>query len=46
MTKNTNMSNLKRLLDLGKDKGYITYDDLNGDIPRRWSLLIIRMISR
>jgi len=32
MTKNTNMSNLKRLLDLGKDKGYITYDDLNGDI--------------
>ncbi|MFC1866637.1 RNA polymerase sigma factor RpoD [Thermodesulfobacteriota bacterium] len=27
------MVNLKRLIDIGKDKGYITYDELNDDLP-------------
>ncbi len=32
MTKqNNNMNNLKKLLDIGKNKGYVTYDDLNDD---------------
>jgi len=25
--------NLKRLIDIGKDKGYITYEELNNDLP-------------
>ncbi|MBW1731497.1 MAG: RNA polymerase sigma factor RpoD [Deltaproteobacteria bacterium] len=33
MAKNTDMVNLKRLIDIGKDKGYITYEELNDDLP-------------
>ena len=29
----TNMVNLKRLINIGKDKGYITYEKLNDDLP-------------
>ena len=32
MSKNTDMVKLKRLIDIGKDKGYITYEELNGDL--------------
>ena len=32
MNKNTDMVNLKRLIDIGKDKGYITYEELNDDL--------------
>jgi RNA polymerase primary sigma factor len=32
MSKNTDMVNLKRLIDIGKDKGYITYEELNDDL--------------
>ena len=32
MGKNDYMVNLKRLMDIGKDKGYITYKELNGDL--------------
>ncbi|OPX39037.1 MAG: RNA polymerase subunit sigma-70, partial [Desulfobacteraceae bacterium 4484_190.1] len=32
MNKNTDMVNLKRLIDTGKDKGYITYEELNGEL--------------
>ncbi|MDY6973809.1 MAG: RNA polymerase sigma factor RpoD [Thermodesulfobacteriota bacterium] len=32
MRKNTDIVNLKRLIDIGKDKGYITYRELNGDL--------------
>ena len=32
MGKNHYMTNLKRLMDIGKDKGYITYKELNGDL--------------
>jgi len=32
MGKNNYMTNLKRLMDIGKDKGYITYKELNGDL--------------
>ena len=33
MTNKTDMHNLKRLIDIGKDKGYITYEELNDDLP-------------
>ncbi len=33
MANNTDMTNLKRLIDIGKDKGYITYEELNDDLP-------------
>ncbi len=33
MTKGTDILNLKRLIDIGKDKGYITYGELNDDLP-------------
>lgn len=33
MANNSDMVNLKRLIDIGKDKGYITYDELNDDLP-------------
>ncbi|MBN2246238.1 MAG: RNA polymerase sigma factor RpoD [Candidatus Aminicenantes bacterium] len=33
MTNKTDMHNLKRLIDSGKDKGYITYEELNDDLP-------------
>ena len=33
MGKNSNMVNLKRLINIGKDKGYITYEKLNDDLP-------------
>jgi len=29
----TDTVNLKRLIDIGKDKGYITYEELNDDLP-------------
>jgi RNA polymerase primary sigma factor len=29
---NENMTSLKRLIDIGKDKGYITYEELNDDL--------------
>ena len=32
MTKNTDMINLERLINTGKDKGYITYEELNDDL--------------
>ncbi|MEE9421447.1 MAG: sigma-70 family RNA polymerase sigma factor, partial [Desulfatiglandaceae bacterium] len=32
MEKNTDMVNLRRLIDIGKDKGYITYEEMNGDL--------------
>jgi len=32
MGKNTDINGLKRLIDIGKDKGYITYEELNGDL--------------
>jgi len=33
MGNNSNMVNLKRLINIGKDKGYITYERLNDDLP-------------
>jgi RNA polymerase primary sigma factor len=33
MANNSDMVNLKRLIDIGKDKGYITYEELNDDLP-------------
>jgi RNA polymerase primary sigma factor len=33
MANNSEMVNLKRLIDSGKDKGYITYEELNDDLP-------------
>ena len=33
MGKNSNIVNLKKLIDKGKDKGYITYEELNDDLP-------------
>ncbi len=33
MENKTNIANLKRLIDIGKDKGYITYEELNDDLP-------------
>jgi RNA polymerase primary sigma factor len=32
MSKKTDMANLKRLVDIGKDKGYITYEELSDDL--------------
>jgi RNA polymerase primary sigma factor len=34
MNKNTNFVNLKRLIHIGKDKGYITFEELNDDLPQ------------
>ena len=33
MGNDSDMANLKRLIDIGKDKGYITYEELNDDLP-------------
>ncbi|MBN2125234.1 MAG: RNA polymerase sigma factor RpoD [Deltaproteobacteria bacterium] len=33
MANNSDTVNLKRLIDMGKDKGYITYEELNDDLP-------------
>jgi RNA polymerase primary sigma factor len=33
MANNSEIVNLKRLIDIGKDKGYITYEELNDDLP-------------
>ncbi len=33
MNNKSDMLNLKRLIDIGKDKGYITYEELNDDLP-------------
>ena len=33
MANNSDMVNLKRLIDIGKNKGYITYEELNDDLP-------------
>ncbi|MBW1910569.1 MAG: RNA polymerase sigma factor RpoD [Deltaproteobacteria bacterium] len=32
MSKKTDMGNLKRLINIGKDKGYITFEELNDDL--------------
>ncbi|MBW1705446.1 MAG: RNA polymerase sigma factor RpoD [Deltaproteobacteria bacterium] len=32
MTKNTDIGNLRRLIDIGKNKGYITFTELNDDL--------------
>ncbi|SPD72807.1 RNA polymerase, sigma 70 (sigma D) factor [uncultured Desulfobacterium sp.] len=36
MANTANMVNIKRLIDIGKDKGYITYDDLNGNLSEEF----------
>jgi RNA polymerase primary sigma factor len=33
MANNSEIVNLKRLIGIGKDKGYITYEELNDDLP-------------
>jgi RNA polymerase primary sigma factor len=33
MVNNADMVNLKRLINTGKNKGYITYEELNDDLP-------------
>ncbi|MBN2033289.1 MAG: RNA polymerase sigma factor RpoD [Deltaproteobacteria bacterium] len=33
MVNNSDTTNIKRLIDIGKDKGYITYEELNDDLP-------------
>ncbi len=33
MSNKSDIVNLKRLIDIGKDKGYITYEELNDDLP-------------
>jgi len=33
MANDSDMVSLKRLIDAGKDKGYITYEELNDDLP-------------
>jgi RNA polymerase primary sigma factor len=33
MDNSSDMVSLKRLIDIGKDKGYITYEELNDDLP-------------
>lgn len=33
MVKKPDMGNLKRLITIGKNKGYITFDELNDDLP-------------
>lgn len=33
MGKDNDMVSLKRLIEIGKNKGYITYDELNDDLP-------------
>ena len=33
MNNKSDLMNLKRLIDIGKDKGYITYEELNDDLP-------------
>jgi RNA polymerase primary sigma factor len=33
MADNSDMVNLKKLIDTGKNKGYITYEELNDDLP-------------
>src|SRR4030042_885052 len=33
MSNKYDIVNLKRLIDIGKDKGYITYEELNDDLP-------------
>ena len=32
MSSSSDMVNLKRLIDIGKNKGYITYEELNDDL--------------
>ncbi len=36
MNKDAKKVNIKRLMDIGKDKGYITYDDLNGNLSEEF----------
>ena len=33
MNNKSDLAGLKRLIDIGKDKGYITYEELNDDLP-------------
>ena len=32
------LEDLKRLISVGKEKGYLTYDELNEVLPKIWSL--------
>ena len=34
MTKSLNISSLKRLIETGKDKGYVTYQEINDDLSK------------
>ena len=36
MGNNSDMVNIKKLIDVGKDKGYITYNDLNGNLSEEF----------
>jgi len=36
MKDNAKTVNIKRLIDIGKDKGYLTYDDLNGNLSEEF----------
>ena len=36
MSNNAKTVNIKRLIDIGKDKGYLTYDDLNGNLSQEF----------
>jgi len=36
MSNNANTVNIKRLIAIGKDKGYLTYDDLNGNLSEEF----------
>ncbi len=36
MSNNANTVNIKRLIDIGKNKGYLTYDDLNGNLSEEF----------
>ncbi|MFN3534792.1 MAG: RNA polymerase sigma factor region1.1 domain-containing protein, partial [Desulfatiglandales bacterium] len=33
MKKTDNFDNLRKLIDVGKDRGYVTYDDINEELP-------------
>ncbi|RJR18437.1 MAG: RNA polymerase sigma factor RpoD [Desulfobacteraceae bacterium] len=37
MVKRPDVGNLKRLINIGKDKGYITYEELNDDLPENFT---------
>ncbi len=33
MAKKSNMEDLRRLISIGKEKGYLTYDEVNSVLP-------------